>query len=68
MKKSFLTVAALALVLNFTSCKEATAETTEETAVQAVETPVEAVETQVEEVVDTTANDTLVETEATVVE
>lgn len=57
MKKSFLTFAAFALVLNFTSCKETTTETTEESAVEVMETPeapVEAEEVQTEEVVDTT--------------
>lgn len=42
MKKSFLTLAAVALVLSFTSCKETPAESTEE--VEVIET-----ETQVEE-------------------
>ncbi|MCB7481567.1 hypothetical protein [Christiangramia sediminis] len=31
MKKSIMTVAAIAMVLSFSSCKETTAETTEET-------------------------------------
>ena len=56
MKKSLLTFAAFALVLNFTSCKETTTETTEESAVEVIETPeaIEAEEVQMEEVVDTT--------------
>ena len=57
MKKSLLTFAAFALVLNFTSCKETTTETTEESAVEVIETPeatFEAEEVQMEEVVDTT--------------
>lgn len=47
MKKSFLTLAAFALVLSFTSCKETPAESTEEVEV-IEETEVEA--TEVEEV------------------
>lgn len=58
MKRSFLTFAAIAMVLSFTSCKETPAETTEETAVEVMEVPaetsVEEVEIPVEEVVDTT--------------
>lgn len=58
MKRSFLTFAAIAMVLSFTSCKETPAETTEDTSVEVMEAPaetaVEAVETPAEEVVDTT--------------
>ena len=47
MKKSFLTLAAIALVLSFSSCKETTVETTEDTEVimeTETETPVEVIE------------------------
>ena len=73
MKKSFLTIAAIALVLNFTSCKEATAENQDGT-VELIDTPaetsVEAVETPVEEVIDTTAvsSDSLVQETTTTIE
>ena len=73
MKKSFLTIAAIALVLSLTSCKETVAQT-EETSVEAIETPaeapVEAVETPVEEVVDTTgaSSDSLVQDNTTTIE
>ncbi len=56
MKKSFLTLAAIALVLSFTSCKEDSAEKTED--VQVIETEVvpteEVMETPVEETMDST--------------
>ena len=68
MKKSFLTLAAIALVFSFTSCKETTVETTEDPEVEVMETeevieeaPVE--EAPVEEVVDTTSGE-----DATIVE
>lgn len=56
MKKSFLTLAAIALVFGFTSCKETTVEKTEDTEVNLMETetetPVEVIEeTPIEEVV-----------------
>ena len=43
MKKSIFTVAAIAMVLSFSSCKETTTETTEETVedVSAINTPKE---------------------------
>jgi hypothetical protein len=72
MKKSFLTIAAIALVLSFTSCKESVE--TEEGATEIMEapaeTPVEAVEVQVEEAVDTTgaSSDTLVQDLTTTIE
>lgn len=48
MKKSFLTLAAIALVFSFTSCKETTVEKTEDTEVNFMETetetPVEVIE------------------------
>ena len=45
MKKSIFTVAAIAMVLSFSSCKETTTETTEETVeeVSAINTPKEEV-------------------------
>lgn len=60
MKKSFLTLAAIALVISFSSCKETTTEKTEEVEVQAMETeaeteteiPAEVIETPTEVVVD----------------
>jgi len=57
MKKSFLTLAAIALVLSFTSCKEDSAEKTEEVEVIQTETPAEVMETPTEEVVDTMSSD-----------
>ena len=48
MKKSFLTLAAIALVLSFTSCKEDSAEKTEEVEVIETETPAEIMETPAE--------------------
>ena len=72
MKKSFLTIAAIALVLSLTSCKE-TVET-EEGSAEVIETPaettIEAVETPIEEVVDTTgaSSDTLVQDNTTTIE
>ncbi len=57
MKKSFLTLAAIALVLSFTSCKEDSAEKTEEVEVIETETPAEVMETPAEEVVDTMSSD-----------
>jgi len=57
MKKSILTLAAIALVFSFTSCKETTVETTEETEMDVIETeaPAEVIETPVVEEVDTTS-------------
>lgn len=63
MKKSFLTLAAIALVFSFSSCKETTVEKTEDTEVNLMETetetPVEVIEeTPVEEVeVDSTVTE-----------
>lgn len=63
MKKSFLTLAAIALVFSFSSCKETTVEKTEDTEVNLIETetetPVEVIEeTTVEEVeVDSTVTE-----------
>jgi len=61
MKKSFLTLAAIALVLSFTSCKEDSAEKTEE--VQVMETEVvpaeEVMEAPVEETMDSTEVETI---------
>lgn len=56
MKKSFLALAAIALVFSFASCKETTVEKTEDTEVNLMETetetPVEVIEeTPIEEVV-----------------
>lgn len=71
MKKSFLTFAAVALVLSFASCKEASAETTPETEVEVLDTPAEApvevIETPVEEVVDSSSADSISEDAATTV-
>ncbi|WP_010228248.1 hypothetical protein [Gillisia marina] len=66
MKKSFFTIAAIALVLSFTSCKEDSAEKTEEVQVieTEVETPVEVIETPMEETIDT-LNEETVEVEET---
>ncbi|RKS50539.1 hypothetical protein BC962_2310 [Gillisia mitskevichiae] len=63
MKKSFLTLAAIALVLSFTSCKDESAEQTEVEVIEEVEAPVEVMETPSEEVMDSTDVDT-VEVEA----
>ena len=60
MKKSILTLAAIALVFSFTSCKEeTTVETTEGTEMEVIETeaPVEVIETPVVDEVDTTSLD-----------
>ena len=54
MKKSFLTLAVIALVLSFTSCKDESAEQTEVEVIEEVEAPVEVIETPSEEVMDTT--------------
>ncbi|UJH91355.1 hypothetical protein LZ575_00725 [Antarcticibacterium sp. 1MA-6-2] len=60
MKKSFLTLAAIALVFSFTSCKETTVETTEDpaTEMEVLETETESTEEVIEEApveeVDTT--------------
>ncbi|SDS77417.1 hypothetical protein SAMN04487764_3025 [Gillisia sp. Hel1_33_143] len=56
MKKSFLTLAAIALVLSFTSCKEDSAEKTEVEVIE-TETPAEVMETPTEEVVDTISDE-----------
>lgn len=58
MKKSFLTLAAIALVISFSSCKETTTEKTEDVEVQVMETeaetetPAEVIETPTEVVAD----------------
>lgn len=62
MKKSFLTLAAIALVFSFTSCKETTVEKTEETEVNVMETETETPEEVIEEapievVVDSTSTE-----------
>lgn len=67
MKKSFLTLAAIALVLSFTSCKDASTEQTEVEVIEEVEAPVEVIETPSEEVMDSTTVDT-VEVEANMTE
>ncbi len=59
MKKSFLTLAAIALVLSFTSCKDESAEQTEVEVIEEVEAPVEVIETPSEEVMDTTDVDAI---------
>lgn len=59
MKKSFLTLAAIALVLSFTSCKDESAEQTEVEVIEEVEVPVEVIETPSEEVMDSTAVDSV---------
>tara|TARA_R100001369_G_scaffold92896_1_gene141093 strand:+ start:114819 stop:115031 length:213 start_codon:yes stop_codon:yes gene_type:complete len=64
MKKSFLTLAAIALVLSFTSCKDESAEQTEVEVIEEVEAPVEVIETPSEELMDSTDVDT-VDVEAT---
>ncbi len=69
MKKSIFTIAAMALVLSFTSCKEDSAEKTEE--VEVMETEVEAteevMETPTEETIDTLSEES-VEVEGTMTE
>ena len=67
MKKSFLTLAAIALVLSFTSCKDESAEQTEVEVIEEVEAPVEVIETPSEEVMDSTVVDS-VEVEANMTE
>lgn len=63
MKKSFLTLAAIALVFGFTSCKETETEQTEATEVEVLETetevPAEVIEetTSEEVVVDSTSTE-----------
>lgn len=59
MKKSFLTLAAIALVLSFTSCKDQSAEQTEVEVIEEVEAPVEVIETPSEEVMDSTDVDSI---------
>jgi PBP1b-binding outer membrane lipoprotein LpoB len=59
MKKSFLTLAAIALVLSFTSCKDESAEQTEVEVIEEVEAPVEVIETPSEEVMDSTDVETM---------
>jgi hypothetical protein len=70
MKKSFLTIAAMALVLSFTSCKEDSSEKTEEVEVieAEVEAPVEVIETPTEEENMDVLNEESVEGEETVTE
>ncbi|TVZ27672.1 hypothetical protein JM83_2729 [Gillisia sp. Hel_I_86] len=69
MKKSFFALTAIVLVLSFTSCKEDSAEKTEEVEVMEteVETPAEVIETPSEEVIDT-LNEETVEREDTMTE
>jgi len=69
MKKSFFAIAAIALVLSFTSCKEDSADKTEEVEVMEteVEAPVEVIETPTEETMDTLSEET-VEVEETMTE
>ena len=59
MKKSFLTLAAIALVLSFTSCKDQSAEQTEVEVIEEVEAPVEVIETPSEEIMDSTTVDSV---------
>ncbi|WP_034920754.1 hypothetical protein [Gillisia sp. CAL575] len=59
MKKSFLTLAAIALVLSFTSCKDESAEQNEVEVIEEVEAPVEVMETPSEDVMDSTDVDTV---------
>lgn len=61
MKKFFLSFALAALVLNFTSCKETTAETSEEEVVETIEATEEPVVEEVvaEEEIDTTVTDSI---------
>jgi predicted small lipoprotein YifL len=59
MKKSFLTLAAIALVLSFTSCKDESAEQTEVEVIEEVEAAVEVIETPSEEVMDSTDVETM---------
>ncbi|WP_026838150.1 hypothetical protein [Gillisia sp. JM1] len=59
MKKSFLTLAAIALVLSFTSCKDESAEQTEVEVIEEVEAPAEVIETPSEEVMDSTNVDAM---------
>lgn len=56
MKKSFLTLAVIALVLSFTSCKEVSAENTTQTEAEVIETTTPT-EVEVLEVSDETAID-----------
>ncbi len=67
MKKSFLTLAAIALVLSFTSCKDESSDQTEVEVIEEVQAPVEVIETPSEEVMDSTDVDT-VEVEANMTE
>lgn len=50
MKKSFLTLAAIALVFSFTSCKETTTEQTEDMEVEVMETETETPAEVIEEI------------------
>ena len=59
MKKSFLTLAAIALVLSFTSCKDESAEQTEVEVIEEVEAPVEVIETPSEAIMDSTTVDSV---------
>jgi len=65
MKKSFLTLAAIALVLSFTSCKDESS--TEVEVIEEIEAPIEVMETPSEEVMDSTVVDS-VEVEANMTE
>jgi hypothetical protein len=60
MKKSFFAIAAIALVLSFTSCKEDSAEKTEVEVIETeVQAPVEVMETPAEETIDTLSEETV---------
>ena len=61
MKKSILTFAAIALVFSFTSCKEDSAEKTEDVQVMEIhsETPEEVIETPVEETLESVNEEAL---------
>lgn len=66
MKKSIMTIAALALVFSTVSCKENTSETTIESD-EIYETPAEVIETPVVDEIDTTVIDS-VEADTTIIE
>ena len=60
MKKSLFTFAAIAMVLSFTSCKETSAEKTEDNAeVMETETAVDTTEAPAEQAVDTVSVDSM---------
>lgn len=62
MKKSFLTLAAIALVFSFTSCKETTTEQTEDMEVEVMETETE---TPAEVIEETPAEEVVVDSTST---